>query len=91
MILFLITSGVFGFVILIMAVGVIVSDRQIKGSCGGLGGCELCLLKHGGKMECRGMSCELGGEGADEGDTSSCGSVVSSQRSGRRRGENNNH
>ena len=47
----LISCGVFGGVFLAMAVGVIFSNRQIKGSCGGLASmpgnegksiCELC-------------------------------------------------
>jgi len=47
--LFLITFGVFVFVTIAMAVGVIVSNRAIKGSCGGLndidglkGACDIC-------------------------------------------------
>ena len=46
MIVFLITLLVFLLVILGMAIGVIVSDRRIKGSCGGLNGdCEFCPEK----------------------------------------------
>ncbi|MFT5573956.1 MAG: hypothetical protein ACI9FR_002892 [Cryomorphaceae bacterium] len=49
MYLFFITFGVFGLVMLAMAVGVIVNNRSIKGSCGGLndidglrGACDIC-------------------------------------------------
>jgi hypothetical protein len=52
MMLFLATLFVFGFVIFIMAIGVIVGNRQIKGSCGGLGGCEFCPSKDGQKGRC---------------------------------------
>ncbi len=46
MILFAITLFVFLLVILGMAIGVIISDRRIKGSCGGLNGeCEFCPEK----------------------------------------------
>jgi hypothetical protein len=61
MILFAITLGVFCFVILIMSIGVLVGNHQIRGSCGGPGGCELCLLKHGEKGAC-GLPCEDAGE-----------------------------
>jgi len=44
----LISCGVFGGVFLAMAVGVIFSNRQIKGSCGGLAG----LLDENGKSLC---------------------------------------
>ena len=49
----LISCGVFGGVILAMAVGVIFGNRQIKGSCGGLAGmkdehgnsmCDVCSI-----------------------------------------------
>jgi len=43
MALFLITILVFIFVIFIMAIGVILGRKCIKGSCGGLGNCEGCL------------------------------------------------
>ena len=57
MILFVTTLCVFGFVIFIMAIGVIVGGRQIKGSCGGPGGCEICFFKGGRKGECD-LPCE---------------------------------
>ena len=57
MALFLTTIAVFILVMLIMAVGVIASDRRIKGSCGGEGGCEFCLLKHRKNCERR-QDCE---------------------------------
>lgn len=54
--LFLITFSVFVLVMLAMAVGVIVSNRSIKGSCGGLndieglrGACDICE----GKKVCK--------------------------------------
>ena len=47
--LFLVTFAVFLFVMIAMAVGVIVNNRAIKGSCGGLndieglkGACDIC-------------------------------------------------
>lgn len=47
--LFLITFAVFGLVMAAMAIGVIVSNRSIQGSCGGLnnieglrGACDIC-------------------------------------------------
>jgi len=48
----LISCGVFGGVFLAMAVGVIFSNRQIKGSCGGLAG----LLDENGKSLCESCS-----------------------------------
>lgn len=52
--LFLTTVFVFAFVIFIMAIGVILSNRRIEGSCGGAGGCDFCLLKN--KKNCDGNS-----------------------------------
>lgn len=53
---FLISFAVFTLVMLGMAVGVIVSNREIKGSCGGLndidglqGACDICE----GKKQCK--------------------------------------
>ncbi len=50
--MFFITFGVFMFAMLAMAIGVIVSNRAIKGSCGGLndidgleGACDICEIK----------------------------------------------
>ena len=48
--LFLITTLVFGIVIFLMAIGVIVGNVRIKGSCGGAEGCELCFFK--GRKKC---------------------------------------
>jgi len=54
--LFLVSFFVFSFVMVAMAVGVIVSNRTIKGSCGGLndidglrGACDICE----GKKQCK--------------------------------------
>ncbi len=53
--LFLVSFFVFAFVMVAMAIGVIVSNRTIKGSCGGLndieglsGACDICE----GKKKC---------------------------------------
>ena len=50
--LLLVTFGVFLVVMISMAVGVLVSNREIKGSCGGLndidgleGACDICEIK----------------------------------------------
>ncbi len=43
---FLITLFVFLFVMFIMAIGVIISNIRIQGSCGGAKGCELCFVKN---------------------------------------------
>ena len=54
--IFLITFLIFSTVIIAMAVGVIFSNREIKGSCGGLnaidglkGACDICE----GRDKCR--------------------------------------
>lgn len=51
--LFIVTFSVFLLVVIAMAVGVIISNRAIKGSCGGLndidgleGACDICEIKH---------------------------------------------
>lgn len=47
----LITTGAFLIAFMGMAVGVIIADKKIKGSCGGIGAllgtsaCDLCSLK----------------------------------------------
>lgn len=53
---FIVTFVVFLFVMVAMAVGVIVANRSIKGSCGGLndidglqGACDICE----GKKQCK--------------------------------------
>ncbi len=53
---FLVTFAVFSLVMLAMAIGVLISNRSIKGSCGGLndidglkGACDICE----GKKVCR--------------------------------------
>ena len=40
--IFFITFGAFGAFIFAMAIGVIIGNRRIKGSCGGPGGCAIC-------------------------------------------------
>jgi len=54
--LFLVTFAVFIFVMIAMAIGVLVNNRAIKGSCGGLndieglkGACDICE----GKKACK--------------------------------------
>ncbi len=49
---FLISFAVFALIMLAMAVGVIINNRAIKGSCGGLndidgleGACDICEIK----------------------------------------------
>ena len=49
---FILTFGVFGLVMVGMAIGVILGNREIKGSCGGLndidgleGSCDICEVK----------------------------------------------
>ena len=56
--LFLITLAVFILVILMMAIGVLFGRPRIKGSCGGLDGCDLCELKHEGKCPRRPAECD---------------------------------
>ncbi len=52
---FFITLTFFGLAFIFMAVGVIVSNRRIKGSCGGV------LLAEGGECPCgRSEPCEEG-------------------------------
>ena len=38
----IITIGLMGVLVLIMAVGVIFGRNPLKGSCGGSGGCDVC-------------------------------------------------
>ena len=40
--IFFITLGAFGIFIFAMAIGVIIGNRRIQGSCGGPDGCKLC-------------------------------------------------
>ncbi len=40
--IYVVTLCIFLIVIAVMSVGVIFGKREIKGSCGGVGGCELC-------------------------------------------------
>ena len=65
MILFVTTACIIGTVMFIMAIGVIVGNRELKGSCGGPNGCEICLLKYGRKGQCD-RSCEDAEEHPDE-------------------------
>ena len=51
--IFIITLCAFILVMFIMAVGVIFGKRQIKGSCGGLGGCDLCDSDGENKTTCK--------------------------------------
>lgn len=51
--LFIVTFSVFLLVVIAMAVGVLISNRSIKGTCGGLndidgleGSCDICEIKH---------------------------------------------
>lgn len=39
MVYFLLTAGLFSIIMVAMAVGVIFSNRELKGSCGGVGNC----------------------------------------------------
>jgi len=75
MTLFLITFLIFGFVIFIMAIGVIVGNRRIKGSCGGLG-CDFCSLED--KMKCR---AQLNGPDAEDNKDLHCEPSESKPRS----------
>lgn len=50
--MFFVTFGVFMLVMMAMAIGVIINNRAIKGSCGGLndidgldGACDICEIK----------------------------------------------
>jgi len=65
--LFLTTVFVFGFVMFIMAIGVIVGNRRIQGSCGGEDGCEICFFKYGKKCEGK-TSCEVEHMQTDDGE-----------------------
>jgi hypothetical protein len=49
---FFLTFGIFAFAMMAMAIGVIINNRAIKGSCGGLndidgleGACDICEIK----------------------------------------------
>ncbi|MBW2499297.1 MAG: hypothetical protein JRF61_18600 [Deltaproteobacteria bacterium] len=56
---FLVTALIFGIAMIAMAVGVIFSNRQLKGSCGGAEkDCSCSLAK---RRECRAVA--QGGEG----------------------------
>jgi len=73
--LFLTTVFVFGFVMFIMAIGVMLGRQQIQGGCGGEEGCELCFFKYGkfceGKSSCE-VDTVLPGECESSGGESSC-------------------
>lgn len=63
----LITLAVFGTAFFGMAIGVIIANKEIKGSCGGLGNilgsssCDMCSLKD----KCESSGKELCEEGED--------------------------
>lgn len=75
MTLFLITLLVFGFVIFIMAIGVIAGNRRIKGSCGGLG-CDFCSQENRDKCRDR-----LSRPDAEDNKTPDCAPCESAPRS----------
>ena len=56
MLLFFATLAAFVLVILMMAIGVLVGREDLKGSCGGPDGCDLCLFKNSAKCH-RNHSC----------------------------------
>lgn len=49
--LFFISLGFFGFFFVAMSIGVIIGNRRLKGSCGGLGNCALCENESEEKLE----------------------------------------
>ncbi len=51
--IFLVTLGIFLLVIAAMSVGVVFGKHEIKGSCGGLGGCDLCESDNENKKTCQ--------------------------------------
>jgi len=66
--IFLVTLVVFALTLVAMAIGVIVSNRRIKGSCGGLAGlkdphgnpaCDICSNP---SPECRGENARASGD-----------------------------
>ncbi|MFT6633607.1 MAG: hypothetical protein ACJAS4_003578 [Bacteriovoracaceae bacterium] len=65
---FFITIGVFLVAFMGMAVGVIIADKRIKGSCGGIGalmgkaGCDMCEKK----AECDSSGREICEEGEED-------------------------
>ncbi len=69
----LITTGVFAIAFIGMAIGVIISNRAIKGSCGGIAnlmgesGCDICEMKD----KCEKSGKEICEEG-DDCSTSDC-------------------
>jgi len=52
--MFLLVAGAFGFIMLVMAVGVIFSNRPLRGSCGG----PTVLDPDGIPMTCPDCNCE---------------------------------
>ena len=46
---FLLTAGIMGFLMLAMAIGVILQRKELKGSCGGVGG--VCACENAGKPQ----------------------------------------